>query len=94
MSIEEQDLVWMMERPKLRRSCRKRCIICEKENVSFSWFLKCPNCNSGQDANRSWTEFKTNADYKPAHVSTDAIIYGHNRVCTRQLLPMDFTSIG
>ena len=91
--LERQDfvqLVLFVEPPKISRTSRKLCQICRAENVWSASFTKCVTCTSGEDASRNWTEFKTNADYQSAHVSTDAIIYGRHRlqmrVCFRQVL--------
>ena len=91
--LDRQDviqLVLFVELPKISRTSRKLCQICRVQNVWSASFTKCATCTSGEDASRSWTEFKTNADYQSAHVSKDAIIYGRHRlqmrVCFRQVL--------
>ena len=59
---------------KIRRQSRIKCSVCEKNFVCHSYFRKCPECTTAEDAKDHWFEFKINADIKPAHVT-------HNELC-------------
>ena len=85
--LEYQDFIQLdikAEPPKLGRSCRKLCSCCGSSTVWTASFEKCLYCTRGEDATRNWREFKTYADFKPAHVSNNAIIYALNRLQTRR----------